>query len=346
MKHLNVKRIVFFFLFALFSLLCFILGIVSSTPHLPKNGETLLLFSNQCEDDLRKVYLHAILTAKESIVLIIYSMTDRYLINALRKKAEDGVLVTVIHDPKTVQWGFNQLGEKIQRFVKNGSGLMHQKILIIDKSTLLIGSTNLTPTSLIVYDNLVMGCQSKELCQSILGRHHYLKLAPPSQAHHFQIGGQHVEFWSLPDEGKEGLDRLIDLLDQATEKIQVAMFTWTHARLTEAVIQAAKRGVKVEVVIDRNQGSGVSKKTIKALRDGGVLTFLGGSEITHHKMAIIDKTLLIHGSANWTKAAFTRNDDCYVVVHHLKKEQKKKLKKIWRAIKNRRHPLINISHTE
>ncbi len=335
----------YLFSYRTFGLLLFLLlticwTISASKVELPRRGEFPKLYSNQCEDDLRKVYLEALDRAEKSIVLIIYSMTDRYILERLQKKAEEGIKVIVVHDHKTKQYGFNSLGKKIIRYAKKGGGIMHQKILIIDEREVYIGSTNLTSSSLRVYDNLIMGCSSRKLARAILGRHDYLELAPSNSEHEFLIGKQRIEFWSFPEEGKAGLNYLIDCLDNARSTLKVAMFTWTHPLLTAAVIRAKDRGINVEIVIDRNQGMGVSKKSVETLAFAKVPIFFSKSELCHHKMAIIDDSLLILGSANWTNSAFTRNNDCFIVIHKLTKKQSDKLKMLWKVVRCTREPIV------
>ena len=38
------------------------------------------------------------------------------------------------------------------------------------------------------------------------------------------------------------------------------------------------------------------------------------------------------GSANWTKAAFKQNDDCFLIIHDLADEQRQSMQKLWRTI--------------
>lgn len=46
------------------------------------------LYANQINDDLRQIYVASIREAKESIFLIIYSLSDAQVIKALRQQAD------------------------------------------------------------------------------------------------------------------------------------------------------------------------------------------------------------------------------------------------------------------
>ena len=111
------------------------------------------------------------------------------------------------------------------------------------------------------------------------------------------------------------------------------MFTWTRFDLADAVISAKKRGVNVEVILDRNASNGVSQKIAKKLLEGGISVRVNqGQELLHHKLLLIDNETLVNGSANWTKAAFTNNDDFFLILSPLTDSQRKALDEMWAEI--------------
>ena len=290
---------------------------------LPEAGATPTLYANQTDDNLQRTFLKAIDSAESSITLYIYSLSDNRIITALQQKENEGVLVKVLHDTTTYQKGFSKLSNTVAIKMR---GLMHKKILIIDERTVWIGSANFTTASLKLHDNLVIGSVSPELAATIVAE---------KQHHHFTIGGQMTEFWSFPESAKDGLDRLITLIGEATTSIRVGMFTWTHPDITDAIIAAALRGVDVEAVVDRAQTNGTNKKSVARLVDSPVKVRINrGSELFHHKFVILDDHTLINGSANWTKSAFGRNGDCFLILHDLEEGQQKKLHRLWHVIRS------------
>lgn len=302
---------------------------------LPELGQPISLYSNQASDDLRGTLLNGIHKAEKSILLIIYSLTDERIIQALRRKGEEGVSVKVICDPKASAYVHKKLGPNVFVQKRYCSGLMHQKILVIDEMETWIGSANMTQESLRVHGNLLMGAHHVELAKLICLKADRMMMQgtqEPILHNEFEIGGQHVEFWFLPDD-KNAVETLHNLIQTAKKTIRVAMFTWTRYDLAKDLIAAQKRGVDAEVVIDYTSGKGASAKVVKMLRDGGVPVYLSqGNGLLHHKFAYIDGDTLVNGSANWTLAAFTKNDDCFMIIHNLTSRQKEKLENLWEVI--------------
>jgi phosphatidylserine/phosphatidylglycerophosphate/cardiolipin synthase-like enzyme len=113
------------------------------------------------------------------------------------------------------------------------------------------------------------------------------------------------------------------------------MFTWTRRDLASSVVAASRRGVDVEVVIDYNAGRGAGAEIVRLLKQGGVTVHLSrGGPLLHHKFLYIDGSVLVNGSANWTRAAFRQNNDCFIVIKELNDEQRNQLDALWTNIFN------------
>jgi len=297
------------------------------TPEMPKTGKQTILYSNQTQDDLKLLFSHAIHQAEDSVYLVIYSLRDRKLIQELKRKSEEGINVTVVCDGKASSGVRRHLGDKVKTVYKNDKGIMHQKILVIDQEYVWIGSANFTSESLSMHGNLVSGMHSPELAEWIRENHD-----KELQGKAFDIGGQKVELW-LTRNNLASVERLKELIQGAEKSARVAMFTWTRTDMVEALSEANERGIKVGAVLDRNSGQGVSRKVAELLKQKMIPVKIStGNGLLHHKMLLIDGKVLVNGSANWTKAAFSQNMDCYIILHDLTKKQSSKLEKLWRVI--------------
>lgn len=309
---------------ALLSVLCIFVyfSYLIATPLLPSKKNPILFYSNQTGDDLKRVILQAIDSTKKTLFLQIYGCTDTAIIHSLLKTSKKGADVKIFYDPS----GSGPLCKKIpQATPLIRSGLMHKKILILDNETVFIGTANFTPTSLCMHDNVILGLHSKELAHEI--QH--------STKNHLQctVGGQEIDLWHLPDFHQECLKTILDMISAAKKTIHIALFTFTHPKILEALFSAKERGVNVFVALDYSTAKGASRKAAEALQKAHIPLYISnGGKLLHHKWCLIDNTTLLLGSANWTKSAFTINEDCLLVIHTLTNFQKKYFCKIWKNI--------------
>lgn len=305
-------------------------------PQHPQEGGQVQLYANQTRDDLRGVFLSGINEAQRSILLIIYGFTDQRLLGALKQKSEEGIAITVICDPNASPSLARKLGSNITVFKRFGSGLMHQKILVVDDEKVWIGSANFTGDSLKMHGNLVNAIHSPQLAKVIKAKASCMmsrETASPILHQDFASEDQKYEIWFLPDD-KRAVNRILSLIRTAEKTIRVAMFTWTREDFAKAIIEAQLRGVHAEVAIDRSSSQGASSKIALLLQKGKIPVFFNrGQGLLHHKFLYIDGKTLVNGSANWTKAAFTKNDDCFMILHDLTEPQRALMDKLWEVIK-------------
>lgn len=129
-----------------------------------------------------------------------------------------------------------------------------------------------------------------------------------------------------PDDNIEEV--LLALIDDEKEHISMAAFSFTSALIAQALMRAASRGVKVEVVADgKNSNTNYSK--VHLLEDHGVPVWVypgpqssakhARTGIMHHKFLIFRKTLngrslLCTGSYNFTRSANDINQENVIIV--------------------------------
>ena len=296
----------------------------SLTPQLPTPDEPPRLYSNQCKQDLTLTFLEAIRKSNRSIYLVMFGLSDPAILKTLRDKT----------CPLEIYYDTNG-SPNLKKVLPNSeihpirqTGFMHQKILILDEETVFLGSANMTTQSLRMHDNLVIGLASKKIASFLKEK------VPRSSGHlHTLVGGQSVDIWILPDPKGHAISELKKKIRNAKRSVSAALFTFTHPILLDELILAHKRGVDVTLVIDMHPGLGASAKNVAALQKAGIrILFGGGAQLLHHKFVYIDGRTLIAGSANWTKAAFTKNSDCLILLSNLNTEQKAFMDYLWQRI--------------
>ncbi|MBF8262679.1 MAG: hypothetical protein HW387_344 [Parachlamydiales bacterium] len=306
---------------------CVWLIITTLNPHLPQLDEEPRLYSNQCRQNLRYIYVDAIQKAKHSIHLVMFGLSDPSILSALAHRIHEEVPTVIYYDAAESSRVRNKLSHATLHPVQLG-GLMHQKILILDNDLIFIGSANMTTSSLMMHDNLVVGLRSRKVADFLMSR------IPYSSGYlRTMVGGQDIELWLLPDSRGTALTDLRRQIRKAGRSIKIALFTLTHPNLCDEIIAAKERGVDVTIVVDMHSGLGASAKAIDQLRQNNVkILYSQGVQLLHHKFVWIDGETLICGSANWTKAAFNKNSDCILALHHLTDEQRDFMKTLWHRI--------------
>jgi phosphatidylserine/phosphatidylglycerophosphate/cardiolipin synthase-like enzyme len=102
------------------------------------------------------------------------------------------------------------------------------------------------------------------------------------------------------------------------------------------LIDAKKRGVKVEVILEvREDADRTSKRNRlsgKILSDGGVnVIFDSPEKTTHAKLMIVDAQMTLLGSTNWTYYALTNNHEASLLIRS--KEVAKELTDYFNQVK-------------
>ena len=118
------------------------------------------------------------------------------------------------------------------------------------------------------------------------------------------------------------------MIQEAKISIQVMMFEMGYYDpypntpsnlLIKNLIDAKKRGVKVEVILEVREGEDRTTKrnrrTGKMLSDGGVEVIYDSlSKTIHAKSMVADGHLILLGSTNWTYNALTNNNEVSVLI--------------------------------
>jgi len=120
-------------------------------------------------------------------------------------------------------------------------------------------------------------------------------------------------------------------ISRANESIHIMIYGFTLDYLSEALIDAVKRGVEVEVVIEKESAYWRGSEYERLLQAGVDVKLDGNPYIMHHKVAIIDGKIVITGSYNWTWSAENRNDENVIILmsRSLAKSYEKEFQRVW-----------------
>lgn len=134
----------------------------------------------------------------------------------------------------------------------------------------------------------------------------------PVFAHDLTLKDTPISVYFSPRGG--GQQAIVDAIGQAKESVYVQAYSFTSAPIAKALVDAAKRGVKVEAILDKSQ----RKETYTGatfLRNEGIPVWIDDKHaIAHNKVMIIDGVTVVTGSFNFTKAAEERNAENLLII--------------------------------
>jgi phosphatidylserine/phosphatidylglycerophosphate/cardiolipin synthase-like enzyme len=113
-------------------------------------------------------------------------------------------------------------------------------------------------------------------------------------------------------------DAIIRELDRAKNTVLVQAYTFTSPPIAEAVLNAHKRGVKVDVILDKSQRTDQYSSATFFYNSGIPVKIDAVHVIAHNKIMIIDGETVITGSFNFTKAAEGNNAENLLVIRDKK----------------------------
>lgn len=235
----------------------------------------------------------------------------------------------------------NKRSDEITENKKLTSMLMHNKFIISDKKRLMTGSMNFSRTgfsgfnanNIVIIDSPALSeYYTKEFDQMYSGKFHTLK-NPLDSTNTFTVGATKVSAYFSPQD-KTVEKALVPLIENAQSYIYLPVFVITHKKLTQALIDAKKRGVDVKIILDATSVRS-NHTTHEILREAGIpLKTENYAGKVHNKSMIIDDKYVITGSMNFSNSGENRNDENCLVIENsdLAKFYKGWFEFIWKKI--------------
>jgi len=146
-------------------------------------------------------------------------------------------------------------------------------------------------------------------------------------------------------------EAILKELTDAKNKIDVAMYILTDRELSNALISAKDRGVKVKILLDAKSAEEIgyskhhflSERKIDVRLDYTHKSYGDKYEgIMHNKFTIIDDKILITGSYNWTHSAEELNNENLLIIEEAEElisKFKDEFLKLWDRSKPFKKPI-------
>ena len=269
----------------------------------------------------------AIRSSTRSFHGAFYDISSMKIADELIAAHGRGVEVKLVTDTDTYS------GEVIDRIVDSGipvvtdesSGLMHNKFAIIDGCSVYTGSTNATDNCTSKNNNNSILVRSEELAgiyeqefeemfeQRIFGnRKENGAFTSLSKKYYARVDDININAYFSPE---DNIERIISKrIKKAKRSIRFMAFSFTSDSLGELMIDKFREGVSVEGIFEkRGSGSEYSEFT-KMFIEGVPVARDSNPHVMHHKVIIIDDSVVITGSYNFSKNAGTRNDENVLII--------------------------------
>ena len=300
--------------------------------------------------------LNEINNAEEAIYVAMYSFNLEEARDALVKARNRGVKVVLYYPyakSDTLDEFLGDAKEKLDvRYIGKYESEedyyhMHHKFMIVDpsknKRSLLTGPWNwshyqqdLDPNILIeTHDQEIIASYMNELNRIDRGLSGYNKFRDfayvPWDKQITYPNGDYVEVWWSPGRKTNSIEsRALTLINDANETIDIGMTLFDSYRISRSLINKAKNGVKVRLIVDINtkydDSSNVKwlqnkivennlEKYFEIYDGGGLATEDQAAYIIfHHHNMIVDNEFVLTSTANWTHGGFFLNDENTLVI--------------------------------
>lgn len=111
---------------------------------------------------------------------------------------------------------------------------------------------------------------------------------------------------------------IIEELENSKKSIDIAVSWFTNENLFNVILLKSKNGINIRLIIlNDNVNNNKNGLDFQILINEGVQLYMcDGPNLMHNKYCIIDDTILINGSCNWTNK-FESNDENIIIIKDL-----------------------------
>ncbi len=284
------------------------------------HGKPIAVFFTRYDDAFGQI-IHLIRSSKNTFYGAFFEIDNMEIAKELVKAKRRGVDVKLVSDEmnKDEKGMRYLLSNGIEVVFDNRDAYMHNKFAIVDGEIVLTGSANLTDNGMFFNDNNVVIVRSRKLAENYTKEFmemFYDKLfgrTSPRNTHCcFLIGNIRVENYFAPEDRVSS--KIVKLIRQAGKEIYVMAFAFTHDRIGDALVEAVRRGVEVNALFEKRGVRSKYSEYAKLKRAKANVFLDRNPKIMHNKVFIIDDSIVITGSYNFSNNADRYNDENVLII--------------------------------
>jgi phosphatidylserine/phosphatidylglycerophosphate/cardiolipin synthase-like enzyme len=267
--------------------------------------------------------------ANKSVYGAFFEINSRPIIKELLDAHKRGIDVRLVLEKDYS--GNNEIeylkNAGIKIVTDNRKGLMHNKFAVIDGEILWTGSYNLTYNDEYKNNNNVIEIHSKDVSgiyldefnemfdNKIFGNKKEHKVFPAFRKKYYvKIGDTDINVYFSPEDNIEKI--IIERIGKAKHSIHFMGFSFTSKKLAEEIIRLNKKGIKIYGIIEKTGSNSKDSQYIKLKIEGTHVKLDKNRNKMHHKVIIIDESIIITGSYNFSLSANEKNDENIVILHN------------------------------
>lgn len=282
-------------------------------------------YHNERDRTIQDMILKDIKGAKNTIDLATYNYTDTKTAQALIDAVHRGVKVRMVIDEDNYNKKVvNQLHDGGVKIISaKSSGLMHAKYIIIDGKIVISGSANMTLASFSYDNNFMIRLESPDAAKVFTAEFEemYLDLifgenSPKTKAApSIKLNdGTTVYIRFSPDDGID--DMIESLIQAANNSVYMLAYSFASRDIAERLRAADDDGLDVIVICEDSKAYTDGGGQCGPLSEAGVQVYVDGypDNLMHEKVIILDDSVVIAGSYNFTRSADKRNDEQVLVI--------------------------------
>jgi phosphatidylserine/phosphatidylglycerophosphate/cardiolipin synthase-like enzyme len=114
--------------------------------------------------------------------------------------------------------------------------------------------------------------------------------------------------------GENCTGTIVQALGGAKHTVLAQAYSFTSAPIAKALLDAHKRGVQVQVILDKSQRSDKYSSADFLANQGVPVVIDANHAIAHNKIIVIDGEMVLTGSFNFTKAAQQKNAENLLIL--------------------------------
>ncbi len=132
--------------------------------------------------------------------------------------------------------------------------------------------------------------------------------------------------------GPDALNALLKNLSSCEETLDICMYTFSDNRISDVLLQLKDEGVKIRIITDNNKRFDQGSDIPFLIEQGFDVKADAVDAHMHHKFAIIDNTVTVTGSYNWTRSAEEVNNENILITDEsdITVAYKKEFDKLWK----------------